>query len=183
MRMRDGVATVRTIPKSDGAAPVILMASGHLYGPAFAPLGFTKELGAYHRVGSLASAPVGGLKVIATITAVAKAYSIVTSPATCDGEPAWHLDLRPLRNASKFPLRELLVSQSSYRMCALSYAIPFQGGVANVSYRFERKGNPAVPVVVSIQARVPYHGIFGISHTRASESLSNYEFPTDVPGL
>lgn len=57
----------------------------------------------------------GGLKTIAAVTSNTRDYDVrYAGSETIDGEPCYHLQLTPLRDPSKYRLRELWVAQSSY---------------------------------------------------------------------
>jgi hypothetical protein len=182
LRMSDGMAHVETIPH-DGGAPVVLEPAGHIYGPAYAPLGFTRKIGGSTRVGSLAADPLAPLKTIASVTATNSIYDVTVAPDVCNGAAAYHLTLMPRIQAATHPLRALVVNQASFRVCALTYAIAFNGGEATVRYDFEDRGNPPIPFIVKISAQVPYHSLIGVRYTDSSEELQDIAFPTEVPGL
>jgi hypothetical protein len=61
------MAHVETVPRK-AEKPVVLLPAGRLYGPAYAPLGFTRKLGTTARVGSLAADPLSEFKTIAAVT-------------------------------------------------------------------------------------------------------------------
>lgn len=182
MRMSDGMAHVETIPH-DGGAPVVLEPAGHIYGPAYAPLGFTRKIGGSVRVGSLAADPLAPLKTIASVTATNSIYDVTVAPDVCNGAPAYRLALVPKSQTATHPLRELLVEQSTFRICSLTYEIAFNGGEATVRYDFADRGDPPTPVIVRINAQVPYRALIVERHTDSSEELQDYAFPTDVPEL
>jgi hypothetical protein len=115
LRTSDGIAHVVTIPKGD-EKPVVLLPAGHIYGPAYAPLGFTRKLGATQRVGSLAADPFAPMPTIAAVMAVNYAYDVSVAPDVCQGAPAYRLTLKPHGTNASRPLRELLVDQQSYHI-------------------------------------------------------------------
>jgi hypothetical protein len=183
MRMADGVAHVETIPPV-GQAPRVLLEQGHLFGPAFAPLGFTKKLGAPARVGSLSSEPFGDLKSIGSVTSVAApGYDVAVSEDITSGVRQLHLKLTPRIDDGRHPLRDLVVRSDSYEVCSLTYAVHFQGALASVRYDFEQVGTPPTAVIARITARVPYRVLLGTSYTNVTEQLRDTEFPAKVPGF
>jgi hypothetical protein len=182
MRASDGMAHVETIP-APGEKPVVLLPEGRLYGPAFAPLGFTRKLGDNKRVGSLATDPLSSLKTIASVTATSYAYDVTVSPGSCDGGAGYALSLTPRATDGSHPLRALLVDSASYRICQLTYVLQFNGGSATVQYDFSYEGQPATPVIVRIDAQVPYRSLLGLRSSNTSEDLTDIAFPLKVSGF
>jgi erythromycin esterase-like protein len=184
VRTSDGMAHVETIPVN-GGKPTVLLPTGHMYGPAYAPLGFTRKwsYGSSQRVGSLAADPMASLKTIAAVTATNTIYDVRVSPDACNGMPAYHLTLAPRIQAGTHPLRELWILQNSFEVCGLTYAIPFNGGEATVRYAFENRGEPPIPFIVKISARMPYRTPIGTRYTDFAEEVQDIAFPTQVPGL
>lgn len=183
LRTSDGMAHVETIPR-DGGTPVVLMPEGHIYGPAYAPLGFTRRIGGSStRVGSMAADPFAQLRTIARVTATISVYDATVVPDVCNGAPAYHLTLTPRVQEATHPLRALLVDQSSFKVCSLTYAIGFNGAEATVRYDFEDRGDPPAPFIVKITAHVPQRWLIGVHYVDSSEYLQDITFPTKVSGL
>jgi hypothetical protein len=57
------------------------------------------------------------------------------------------------------------------------------GGVATVNYDFEQIGDPAIPMIVRIEARVPSHSFLSTTYSSTSEALTDIAFPATVPAL
>jgi len=183
MRTSDGMAHVETIPAAD-ATPVVLMPEGYIYGPAYAPLGFTRKIGGSStRVGSLAADPLAPIKTIASVTATNSIYDVTVASDVCNGAPAYHLTLTPRVQGATHPLRALLVDQSSFKICSLTYAMPFNGAEATVQYDFAERSDPPVPFIVKITAHVPQRSLIGVHYVDSSEDLQDITFPAQVSGL
>jgi erythromycin esterase-like protein len=180
LRTSDGMALVETIPL-DGNKPTVLELQGHIYGPAYAPLGFTRKIGASQRVGSLAADPMAPLKTIAAVTATNTIYNVTVIADICNGVPAYHLTLIPRVQAATHPLRALWILSDSFKVCRLTYAIPFNGGEATVRYAFEDRGDPPIPSIVRISARVPFRSPIGVRYTDSTEDVQDITFPAQVP--
>jgi hypothetical protein len=176
------MAHVETVPKN-GELAVVLEPEGRIYGPAFAPLGFTRKLGDTERVGSLASDPLASIKTIASVTVTNYAYDVTVASGVCNGAAAFELSLTPRTAGPSHPLRALLVDAASYRICQLTYALAFNGGEANVRYDFAYEGDPQTPVIVRIRAKVPYRSPIGVRYTDIAEDLQDIAFPSHVAGL
>jgi hypothetical protein len=182
IRASDGMAHVETVPKN-GESPVVLMQTGHVYGPAYAPLGFTRKLGTTQRVGSLAVDPLSDLKTIAAVSVPYPAYDVRVAQCDCNGNPAYDLTLTPRLSASTHPLRALQVEQATFQICKLTYAMSFNGGVATVNYDIRPAGDPPVPMIVRIEARVPSRAMLVTTYSTSSEDLTDVTFPASVPAL
>jgi erythromycin esterase-like protein len=182
VRTSDGMAHAETIPV-DAGKPTVLLPAGHIYGPAGAPLGFTRRIGGSQRVGSLAADPMAPIKTIAAVTATNTIYAVRVSSGICNGVAAYHLILEPRIQAATHPLRELWILQDSFEVCGLTYAIPFNGGEATVRYAFEERGDPPIPFIVQICARMPYRTPIGTRYTDVVEDVRDIAFPAQVPGL
>ena len=183
LRTSDGMAHVETIPTVGGTS-VVLMPEGHIYGPAYAPLGFTRKIGGTStRVGSMAVDPLAPIKTIATVTATNSIYDVTVTPDVCNDAPAYNLTLTPRSQETTHPLRALLVDQATFKICSLTYAIKFNGAEATVHYDFEDRGDPPIPFIVRIRAQVPYHSLVGTRYTDSTEDLQDIAFPTQVSGL
>jgi hypothetical protein len=182
IRTSDGMAHVETIPVN-GGAPVVLEPVGRIYGPAYAPLGFTRKLGTKARVGSLAADPLSDIKTIASVSVANPAYDIDVTDGTCGTAAAYQLALTPRVDPATHPLRALWVDRASFEICKLTYALAFNGGEATVDYDFADLGNPPVPTIVKIEAKVPERSLIGHYYVKNSEDLVDIAFPTSVSGL
>jgi hypothetical protein len=90
-----------------------------------------------------------------------------------DGRDCYRLRLRPLRDPSLYPLRELAVERKTNQIVALTYAQSYNATFATVNYRFAPIGAQEFWVIVHIDAEA--------GRERVSQDLQNIAFPTNVP--
>ena len=176
VRSADGRSFAQTLD-AQGKPGVVLLRGGEMYGPAGAPFGFyrrTPVAGALQTYAPPPAAPGDPIATIASVTAVDRAYDVTLAGAqSVDGVPCIRLNLRPLRDPSLYPLRELLVQRGTDRIAALTYAQPYNGGYATVHYRFAAVGPQAYWTIVHIDASA--------GREYVSQDLANITFPAGVP--
>lgn len=176
VRSADGRSFAQTLD-AQGKPGVVLLRGGNMFGPAGAPFGFYRRTpvpGAALAYTPPPAAPSDPIATIASVTAVDRAYDVTPAGAqSVDGVPCIRLKLRPLRDPSLYPLRELLVQRETNRIAALTYAQPYNGGYAIVHYRFAAVGPHAYWTIVHIDASA--------GREYVSEDLANITFPAVVP--
>jgi hypothetical protein len=183
VRLRDGRTFVQTLD-ADGRPGIVLLRGGYAFGPAGAPLGFYRrapEQGATPLPAppNLAADPI---QTIAVVRAVDRAYDISYIETTTIGaRTAYHLRLHPLRNPQQYPLRELWVDTTTYDVVRLTYAWPYNGTTASITYDFAAAGPQGIWSIVHIDAQATSHGLFETHTEHVCEDLHNIEFPASVP--
>ncbi|HUA07678.1 MAG TPA: hypothetical protein VMA98_00265 [Candidatus Acidoferrales bacterium] len=183
IRLADGRAFAQTL-STDGRPGVVLLRGGYAYGPAGAPFGFFRrapEPGAPSASAppNLANDPIA---TIAVVQAVDRAYDITLTGTERIGERnCYHLRLRPLRDPTAYPLRDLWVDTATFDVVRLNYAQPFNDTTAIVTYDFAPVGPQGVWSIVHIAAQAGVHGLFATHVERVDESLENIEFPPSEP--
>jgi hypothetical protein len=183
VRLADGRTFAQTLT-SDGHPATVLLRGGYAFGPAGAPFGF------YRRVplpgATLAPRPPNLIEdpiaTIATVSAVDRAYDIaLVGTEAVDGHSCYYLRLRPLRDPQAYPLRELWVDTTTYDVVRLSYAWPYNGSTAAVTYDFAPVGASGFWSIVHIDAAAVSHGLFATHAEHVSEDLHNITFPASEP--
>lgn len=184
VRTSDGRTYAQSQPVNGGLAKPLLR-GGHITGPAGTPLGFYRALpsdGAPPQPPpNLAPDP---FHTIATVIADAHAYDItLTGEATVAGRRCYHLALRPVRDAERYPLRELWVEASSFEVVQLVYELPYdeRHSWARVLYRFAPVGTAGVWTIVHIEAQAKVRGLLAGKTERVDDDLSDISFPATVP--
>lgn len=175
VRMGDGRSFAQTIG-AGGEPGIVLLRGGTMMGPAGAPFGFFRRApvaGAAMQMAAQTVAATDPVATIASVTAVDRAYDITLERPSSDARLYYRLRLRPLRDPTLYPLRELLIERDSYRIAGLTYAQPFNTSFATVNYRFAPVGAPQFWTIVHIDASA------GRQHV--SQDLQNISFPQDVP--
>ncbi len=183
VRLSDGRTFAQTIA-ANGRPASVLLRGGYIVGPAGAPFGF------YRRSpvpGATIAAPPPNLAedpmtTIATVAAVDRAYAITLAGTELTGAcTCYHLRLRPLRDPQAYPLRDLWIDTMTYNVVRLTYAWPYNGTTASVTYDFAPLGPRAIWTVVHIDAQAVSHGLFTTHVERVSEGLQNIAFPESEP--
>lgn len=175
IRSSDGRTFAQTLAPGSGASAVLLR-GGYAMGPAGAPFGFYRRTpvpgaAAPPSPPNLAPDP---LQTIAVVSAVDRAYEIrLDGIVTVGSRSCYHLRLRALRDPLGYPLRELWIDTATYDVVRLTYAWPFNGTSASVTYDFAPVGAQAIWSIVHIDATA------GREHV--AEDLQNIEFPASEP--
>ena len=163
------------------------MHGGYAVGPAGAPFGFfrrtpTPGATAPPPPPNLAADPIGTIGTIATVSAVDRAYDITLAGIETVGERrCYHLRLRPLRDPTTYPLRDLWIDATSDDVVRLTYAQPFNATTAAVVYDFAPAGAAGIWSIVHIEASATVHSLFSSHTDRVSEELHDIEFPPSEP--
>jgi hypothetical protein len=175
VRLSDGRTYAQTVAAGD-ATPLTLMRGGYITGPAGAPLGFYRHLPEPDTPQPVPppNLAVDPLRTIATVTAVDVAYHItLVGSETIDGIDISHLALDPVRDPVAYPLRDLWIARDEDEVVRLTYALPFKGSIALITYDFALVGKPPVWSIVRIAASAGRETI--------SEELREIAFPSDEP--
>jgi len=183
VRLADGRTYAQTVGPEGSQE---LMRGGYITGPAGAPFGF------YRRVPTAATEPPSPppnlapdpLGTIATVQAVDKAYDVtLVGSEIIDGRDSYHLQLRPLRDPDRYPLRDLWVERSGFEVVRLTYEQPFGGPStrARIHYDFAPIGTPPVWTIVHIDAEATTKKLFSAETQSVSEDLRDITFPTSEP--
>ncbi len=118
------------------------------------------------------------------MTANAHTYEVTLVGVDRIGDRScYHLALRPLLDASRYPLRELWVDQNDFQIIQLTYERPYdeRHTKAIVHYRLAPVGNPATWAIVHIDAAATVHEFLSSSVERVSDDLSEISFPVSAP--
>jgi hypothetical protein len=183
VRLSDGRTFAQTIAEN-GRPATVLLHGGYIVGPAGAPFGFYRRSPA---PGATTAPPPPNLAedpiaTIATVAAIDRAYAIAFAGTQSVGaHTCYHLRLRPLRDPQSYPLRDLFVDTTTYDVVRLSYAWPYNGTTADVTYDFAPVGTSAIWSIVHIEAQAVSHGLFTTHVERISEDLQNITFPANEP--
>jgi hypothetical protein len=114
------------------------------------------------------------MQTIATVTSTDRAYDVTLAGIeNIDGRACYHLVLRPLRDASLYPLRNVWVDTGSFDVVQLTYQQPFNVTTAMVEYRFAPVGSSGTWTIVHIEAQS--------QRERVSEDLHDIKFPASEP--
>jgi hypothetical protein len=184
VRNRDGRVYAQLLP-AGGGAPAVLARGALITGPAGTPLGFYRTLPA-----TASPAPVPSdlapdpLQTIAVVTTSSRAYDLtLAGEESIAGRLCYHLLLRPRRDPSRYPLRDLWVEESSSQVVQLSYERPYdqRDTWASVRYRFAPVGPAHVWTIVHIEAEAVAHGLLSEKVERVADDLSDISFPAAVP--
>jgi hypothetical protein len=184
VRTSDGRTYAEALPAA-GGAPKPLLQGAFITGPAGTPLGFYRVL----PNGSPAPAPPPNLapdplQTIATVTANARGYDItLAGEERIGGRLCYHLTLYPRFDATRYPLRELWVEESTYQVVALTYARPYdeRDTWASVYYRFAPIGTERIWTIVHIEAEAVAHELLSTKVERVSDDLTDITFPVGAP--
>ncbi len=183
VRLGDGRTFVQTLT-ADGRPGIVLLRGGYAFGPAGAPLGFFRRAPAQGATPppappNLAADPI---QTIAVVRAVDRAYDIsYLETVQLDAHAVYHLRLRPLRNPQQYPLRELWIDTTTYDVIRLTYAWPYNGTTANITYDFAPAGTQRLWTIVHIDAQATSHNLFASHTEHVSEDLHDIAFPASVP--
>ena len=158
--------------------------AGTRFGPAGAPLGFFRRAPAQGATPppappNLAADPI---QTIAVVRAVDRAYDIsYLETVQLDAHAVYHLRLRPLRNPQQYPLRELWIDTTTYDVIRLTYAWPYNGTTANITYDFAPVGTQRLWTIVHIDAQATSHNLFASHTEHVSEDCTTSRFPRACP--
>jgi len=176
VRMADGRAYAETVPKDGETTVKPLLNGGLIFGPGGAPLGFFRQVGTATAPplppANLAPDP---FKTIAAVSAKARSYDVAFDGSeTVGGVDCYRLELKPLGDPERYPLRQLWVGKADSQIRRLTYEWDFGDNHRGpVHYEFARTGGPATWAITHIDARN--------GRQMVADDLTDIAFPTDVP--
>jgi MucB/RseB N-terminal domain len=184
VRSSDGRTFAQTLP-ANGEAGSVLLRGAFITGPAGTPLGFYRAL----PNGSSPTTPppnlaADPLQTIATVTAHSHAYDVaLAGEENIGGRKCYHLSLVPRADSHRYPLRDLWVEESSFKVVQLTYARPYdeRDTWASVRYRFAPIGPSHVWTIVHIEAEAVIHGFLSSRIEKVSDDLTDISFPGSAP--
>ncbi|MGZ3526933.1 MAG: hypothetical protein ACXVAO_04470 [Vulcanimicrobiaceae bacterium] len=188
LRTSDHVCRAVTIDEG-GAARVD---SGRVcYGPAYSPLGFSTS-SAYRNAAApdpFLEAPLPSetsvpLRVIASVRAIASHYEVtLLGEETLSTARVYHLELQPLGDPHRYPLRALWIDESTHDVRKLTYAEWPQQWEAQIDYSFAPFGAASTWWITRIDARWLPTGSLRHSQQPFTSTLllRDILFPASVP--
>jgi hypothetical protein len=184
VRMRDGRSFAESLP-AGGVPSKVLARGAFITGPAGTPLGFYRLLpGASPPPAAPPNLVADPLQTIATVTADARVYDVaLAGDESLGGRRCYHLVLRPYRDASRYPLRDLWVEEATDQIVQLAYERPYveRDTWARVLYRFAPVGPDRIWAIVHIEAEATLPGFLSHAVDRVSDDLEAIAFPQTVP--